>query len=133
MTRLTLGGAELVVHEIENGGDELELFRIVRGDQAEQPAFLDSFRSHYELGLPPRGTERRAAVIHMGLSTYRAVSQARGTATRFPAIGSHLARLRLTAGHGLNFADTGHPGHVTLWGDPVVLVDSVVEVEPVEG
>jgi hypothetical protein len=131
MTRLTLGDTgQLVVHEIADG-ITLELFRIVRGDDMEQPGLVESFRSHYELGLPPRRAERRAAVIHMGLSTYRTVSQARGTAARFPRIGTHLARLRLEAGRGLNFADTGHPGHVTVWGDPLMLASSVVDIEPV--
>lgn len=130
MARLTLGGTRLVVYEIDEGTG-LELFRIVHGDRGQQPALVDSFRSHYELGLPPRRTERRAAVIHMGLSTYRTVSQARGTAARFPAIGTHLARLRLQAGRGLNFAATGHPGHVTVWGDPLTPARSVVDIEPV--
>lgn len=51
---------------------------------------------------------------------------------RFPAIGGHLARLRLTAGRGLNFADTGLPGHVRIWGDPAVLAGCVVDIEAVE-
>ncbi len=130
MARLTLGDTRLVVYEIAEGTG-LELFRIVRGDYVEQQALVDSFRSHYELGLPPRRAEQRAAVIHMGLSTYRTVSQARGTAIRFPAIGTHLARLQLQPGRGVSFADTGHPGHVTVWGDPLTLTRSIVDIQPV--
>jgi hypothetical protein len=32
--------------------------------------FMDALRSHYELGLPPRGPENRAAVIQMALSMF---------------------------------------------------------------
>ena len=130
MARLTLGDTRLLVYEIDEGTG-LELFRIVRGEGGQQPALVDSFRSHYELGLLPLRTERRAAVIHMRLSTYRTESQARGAAVRFPATGTHLARLRLQAGRGLNFAATGHPGHVTVRVDPLTSAQSVVDIEPV--
>jgi hypothetical protein len=128
MTRLTLGGAQLVVYEVEDE-TELELYRIVRTDVGESSEFVDSFRSHYELGAPPRRLERRSAIIHMGLSTYRSRSQAAGTARRFPIIGAYLARLRLVPGRGFNFADTAHPGHVSVWGDPLALAASVVDIQ----
>ena len=41
------------------------VYRIVRGADRSAPAVLDSLRSHYERGAPPRGYERRLAVIHM--------------------------------------------------------------------
>lgn len=132
MARLTFGGAKIVVYEIDVDA-EVELFRIVRTDDRETTQFADSFRSHYELGAPPRRAERRSTVVHMGLSTYRSGSQAAGTARRFPAIGTHVARLRLHGGRGVNLADTGHPGHVTIWGDPLTLASCVVEISPVDG
>lgn len=132
MARVTLGGAEMVVYEIEDGA-AVELFRIVRTDRQESGQFADSFRSHYELGAPPRRAERRSAVVHMGLSTYRSDSQAAGTARRFPAIGTHVAHVRVPGGRGVNFAETGHPGHVTIWGDPLTLASCVVEIRPVDG
>ena len=39
------------------------VYRIVRGADRSAPAVLDSLRSHYERGAPPRGYERRLAVI----------------------------------------------------------------------
>jgi hypothetical protein len=109
------GAAKLVVYEID-GRAELELYRIVRGEDADANEYIDSFRSHYERGAPPRGLEQRSAIIHLGISTYRSPSQAVGTARRFPAIGTHVARLLLPSAKGFNFADTAHPGHVTVWG-----------------
>ena len=44
------------------------MYRIVRGADRSAPAVLDSSTSHYARGAPPRGYERRLAVIHMGLS-----------------------------------------------------------------
>ncbi|MGI8558861.1 MAG: hypothetical protein ACR2ND_11240 [Solirubrobacteraceae bacterium] len=131
MERVTFGGATLVVYDIDDG-TELNLYRVVRGDRAQAVEFLDSFRSHYELGAPPRRHERRSTIIHMGLSTYRSAPQAVGTARRFPRIGSHVAQLRLVPDEGFNFADTGHPGHVTVWGDPFSLARSVIDIQIVD-
>lgn len=112
-------------------GGTIELFRIVRSSRIQQAAVINSFRSNYELNRPPRGVEDRVALIQMGLSMFRRWSQAEGTARRFPAIGDHVARVSLGAGRGFAYADTGPPGHVTVWGRPVQLMKAVVDIKPV--
>jgi hypothetical protein len=115
--RRTYGEQVIVVRDLLPAGRTLRLYRIVKTPDPEDPEFLDSLRSHYELGHHPPGPPR-PAVLHMGLSMYRDMVDAIGTARRWPVIGEHLATLVLWAGRGFNIADTGHPGHVTVWGDP---------------
>jgi hypothetical protein len=88
-------------------------------------------RSNYELGQEPRRVERSSTVIHMGISTYLGEGAARGTAQRFPKLGDFVARLDLTSGRGFNFAQTGHPGHLTVWGDPFKLHDVIGDIRAV--
>jgi hypothetical protein len=70
-------------------------------------------------------------VIHLGISTYLDEGAAHGTAQKFPKLGDFVAKLVLEAGQGFNFAHTGQPGHLTVWGDPVKLHDAVVDIVPV--
>jgi hypothetical protein len=128
--KTTFGPLRITVVDIPPGRP-LEVFRIVRSDGAGDPVLLNSFRSHYELSDEPRGVERRSAVIHMGISMYSAEQIARGTAQRFDKLGGFVARLHLGVGRGFNFAHTGHPSHLTVWGDPVKLVDCVIDIQPV--
>lgn len=104
--------------------------RIVRGRSG--PATLSSLRSHYERDLPPRGYERRLAVIHMGLSVFSSQDAARAMALRWPKIGRFLAEMQLEPGSGFCLADTGRPGHSTLWGRPLQLRDSIVDIVHLE-
>jgi hypothetical protein len=127
----TFGPLRITVVDIRPGRP-LEAFRIVRSDEVEDPVLLNSFRSHYELSETPRGRERKSAVIHMGISMYSDEHVARGTAERFDKLGGFVARLHMGVGKGFNFAHTGHPLHLTVWGDPVKLVESVVDIQPVE-
>jgi hypothetical protein len=55
-----------------------------------------------------------------------------GFARRFDKLGRYVARLRLEAGRGYNFAQTGHPAHLTVWGHPNKLLQSVVDISPVD-
>lgn len=126
--RATTGPARIVVQEIEPGR-ALTVYRIVRA--TDETALLDSFRSHYELGQEPRKVERSSAVIHMGISTYADDGVARGTAQRWERLGDHVAEIRLREGQGFNFARTGHPLHLTVWGDPIRLRDGIVDMRPV--
>jgi hypothetical protein len=107
------------------------VFRIVRSDNVEDPVLLNSLRSNYELGEEPRKVERSSTVIHMGLSAYLDEGVAHGTAQRWEKLGRYVAELRLRPGQGFNFAHTGHPLHLTLWGDPVKLQAAVADIQPV--
>jgi hypothetical protein len=128
--RTTLGRQHLIVHEVDPDG-EIRIFRIVRSDHLDDPVFLNSLRSHYELEERPRRSERSWTVIHMGISAYLRTEPARATAERFPNIGDFIAEIVLTAGHGFNFAQTGHPLHLTIWADPVKLQAAVVDIRPI--
>ncbi len=108
------------------------MFRIVRGADRGAPAVLDSLRSHYERGAPPRGYERRLAVIHMGLSVFSTHAAARAMALKWPAIGTFVAELSLEPENGFCLADTGQQGHWTLWGRPLQLLASIADILHVE-
>ncbi len=108
------------------------VYRIVRGADRSAPAVLDSLRSHYERGAPPRGYERRLAVIHMGLSVFSTREAAGAMALKWPAIGMFVAELELEPGNGFCIARTGQPGHRTLWGRPLQLLGSIADILHVE-
>jgi hypothetical protein len=108
------------------------VYRIARGADRNAPVVLDSLRSHYERGAPPRGYERRLAVIHMGLSVFSTRAAAAAMALRWPMIGLFVAELNLEPGNGLCLADTGQPGHWTLWGRPLQLLGSIADILHVE-
>ncbi len=108
------------------------VYRIVRGADRSAPAVLDSLRSHYERGAPPRGYERRLAAIHMGLSVFSTPAAAKAMALKWPVIGMFVAELDLKPGNGFCLADTGQPGHWTLWGRPLQLLGSIADIVHVE-
>ena len=101
----------------------------MRSGNTNDPAFLNSLRSHYELSKEPRRVERRWTVMHMGISAYWTSERASETALTWPKLGDYIARLQLHPSMGFNYAHTGHAGHLTLWGDPVKLCDVATDVE----
>jgi hypothetical protein len=123
-------GERIVVVGVRSG-ETLELFRIVT--KLERDATLaKSLTSSCALARPPRGWEQRSALIHMGLSMFEQPGQAAATARRFPIIGGFVARVHLTAEHGFGTADTGPPGHRTVWGRPLQLMEAVVDISSVD-
>jgi hypothetical protein len=128
--KTTFGPPTLRVCECRPG-TWFEAYRIVRSDAREDPALLNCFRSNFDLCREPRRAERSSAVIHMGISMYMTPSAAIETAQAFPKLGSYVAFLRLEHGHGFNWARTGPDCHLTIWGDPVKLVEAVVDIRPV--
>jgi len=58
---------DLLVHHAD---EPVIAYRIVKGIHRGHPDMLDSFRSNYELGAPPRGLEFESTLIHLGLSMY---------------------------------------------------------------
>jgi hypothetical protein len=128
--RTTTGPARVTVLEL-SPGTSITVYRIVRSEVRDDPVLVNSLRSNYELGQEPRRVERSSTVIHMGISTYLGEGAARGTAQRFPKLGDFVARLDLTSGRGFNFAQTGHPGHLTVWGDPFKLHDVIGDIRAV--
>lgn len=111
---------------------ETIVFRIVRGGSPQNPEVIVGLNSNYGRGFDPRGAEVSSALIHMGLSTYRVRDRAAGIARRWPRIGDHVAELRFRPEHGIWFAPTGEPGHVTVWGRPLQLLACVADILPVD-
>lgn len=100
--------------------DEMRLYRACWSP--EDPAQLDSFRSHYELQRSPRGPELRAAVIHMAVSMFEAPEPCWALSDRTRGrIGDRVVELRLLPGRGVCVAKTGGPLHWSVWGDPAML------------
>jgi hypothetical protein len=129
--RTLYGPVRLTVVELPHRA-VISVFRIVRSGYRDDPVFLNSLRSNYEMGDEPRKVERESTAVHMGISVHLDRSDAVGTAKRWPKLGDYTARLDLTAGRGFNYAPTGPPGHLTLWADPVKLQDVLVDIEPVD-
>ena len=126
--RTTQGRSRVSVLEIAPGPG-VEAFRIVQSGDTDNPAFLDSLRSHYELSQEPRKAERRWTIMHMGISVYLTSERATETALAWPRLGGYIARLELHSDMGFNYAHTGHAGHLTLWADPVKLRDVATDIE----
>jgi len=87
--RTTLGPQRLVAYDVEL--PEVDVFRIVRAEDPEDPVFLNSLRSNFQLGEEPRKVERRSALVHMGISVYLVLHAASETAERWPKIGAFHA------------------------------------------
>jgi hypothetical protein len=130
LARTTFGPSRLVVLGLEPNL-QVDVYRIVRSDVLDDPVLENSLKSNYELSEPPRKVERLSTAIHMGISTYLSPDDAVETARKFDKLGDHVAHLTLRPGRGFNYARTGHTGHLTVWGDPVKLLESVVDIRPV--
>ena len=113
--RTTQGRSRLSVLEIASG-PEIAVFRIMRAADIDDPAFLDSFRSHYELSEEPRKVERRWTIMHMGISVYRTSERAIETALTWPQLGRHVARLRAASRDGLQLRPYGTHRTLDLMG-----------------
>lgn len=134
MARTTFGPARFSVYSVDDyaPGREFRLYRAVRSDNLEDPVLEDSFRSHYELGVEPRGAKRPAS-LHMALSMFDRREGAAGVALRWRKIGDYVAELVMRPGFGIDFARTGGmPGHFSVWGRPPDLVELVVGIVQLE-
>ena len=107
------------------------MYRIVRTNDPEDSALLNSFRSNYELDREPRKVERHWTVIYMGISVYTTVEAAIRTAQAWPKLGDYIAQVRLAHGSGFNWAETAQPLHLTIWADPIKLLEATVDINPV--
>jgi len=110
-------------------GEDHVVYRAVETDDREVPALVDSFKSSYELGIPPRrwSPEERFRVIYMGISCFSTARQAEKVAVRWGK-GDYIAQLHLPADEGFSFARWGSRGHMTVWGDPLKLSETAVDI-----
>ena len=113
--------------ELQALEEPLRLFRIV--PERDSPSFREAFRSHYELGRPPRGPENRAAAIQMALSMFDERSVAAQLTARVPKLGGHIAEMALEPDLGICVARTGGPAHWSVWGRPPQLIQCVADLE----
>jgi hypothetical protein len=119
-------------------GQELVVFRITRTDDHDSVDFADSFRSRAELGLPPRpGTpEQTHPQIHDGISVYdtreAATATARAVRRAGRDIGGYVTQLRLDPTTGASYFRWGARGHLTLWADPLMLIETATDTISIE-
>lgn len=111
--------------------EPIDLFRVVRGANRGAPGVLNALRSNYERDARPRGVEVDSALIHFGLSMFVTVDAAVERVQRWPALGMHIAHLRLVPGNGFHVARTGARVHRTVWGRPLQLLACVADILPV--
>jgi hypothetical protein len=116
--------ATLVCHR----GDGRPAFRVLR---ISAPAELD-WRSNHELGKAPRGIELGSTLVHMALSMFESAERARSTAERFGGrLGAFVGQVELAGDAGIWFAETGPPGHYSVWARASELQRHLVAVEAV--
>lgn len=111
--------------------EELVVYRIVNEPDPDAPRFVESFRSHAELDLPPRGRELSHPLVYEGISVFDTAEAAAETARRFPRLGSHVAELHVGPATDARYFSWGARGHLTLWGEPLKLAGATVDTIPV--
>lgn len=109
------------------------LFAVYAGDSLDRvayravracPPLVDDFRSHESLGLPyPKALFVRATGISV-FTRREALDRAR---RRF-GLGASTATLDLTTPD-VAWAETGRRDHLTIWADPHLLVERVVQCD----
>ncbi len=125
---MSSAGLDLLARHV---AEPVDLFRIVKGSTRGAPGVLGSLRSNYERDAPPRGVERESVLIHLGLSMFVTFDAAADRANRWPALGTHVACVRLEPNHGFHVAETGARVHRTVWGRPLQLLACVADILPV--
>jgi hypothetical protein len=113
------GRSGLVEVLTAQGGESF--YRLVRSD----PPMLDSFRSQRELGGRRQPRPNALFLLAVGVSMFDTLDGALRVALRRPVL---VAEVMLKADRGISFAQTGQPGHHTIWGTPETLRDCVVRV-----
>jgi len=109
-------------------------YHVVRTRDREHPDFLTSFRSRIALGLPPRTWTQEGAnpEIADGISAYMTGEAAQETAraanARGRGFGEYVAEMRLTGNSGIEIVEWGANGHLTIWGDPLILSQTVTDI-----
>lgn len=111
-------------------GRGLIVYRVVRSNDKDSDAFVDSFKSNAALGKPPRpnSPEQEYVLVHRAISVFERRYQAEAMARQFPALGDFVATLRLPGGVGFCTARWGSEGHMSLWGESLTLAQCAVDI-----
>lgn len=116
-------------------GEQVVAYRVVLTDDRRHENFTRSFMSRTAQGKPPRpGTpEERHPALADGISAFltraAAAQTARAATFRF---GRFTAEVPLQAGLGITIAVWGGRGHLTIWGDPLILAGIATDIVSVE-
>jgi hypothetical protein len=118
--RVVVLDAPITLHRACHGADRWRL----------ELALTSNFQARRE---PPHPADLHATVLHMAVSMFAQRDGLEQMARRRPdRIGTHIATVRLAPGHGICIADTGSPGHRSVWGVPATLVAFVTDVQAVD-
>jgi len=104
------------------------LYRIVKVGDQRAADYVNSFKSHAELGLPPHGTELEHPQIYEGITVWDRREAAAKTARKWPKIGEFVAEIHVPGGTDARALRWGPRGHLTLWGDPLMLSGLTAEI-----
>jgi hypothetical protein len=113
---------------------EMTVYRVVDTDDLRSPQLVDCFRSHAELGIPPRRNSPHIShpAIYHGVSMRDSFDRAAALAAAFPALGDFVARIRLDRVPGATYWFWGkEPGHLTVWAPAVKLARATVDILPI--
>jgi hypothetical protein len=103
---------------------EGDVFRIVK----HNPPTADDFLTCFETGTFPN----RPACLRCGLSVHRVLADATHTKTKFPKLGSRIAKGTLAKEYGKT-KQTGLASHTTWWVYEGVVRASIFAIIGVEG
>jgi hypothetical protein len=119
--------SELTVRPVPPSG--LTVYRVVATDDRDSEAFTRSFMSNHEQGKPPRpnSPEEHFTLIHQAISVFERRYQAEAKARQW-SIGDYVARLPLPADAGLCVARWGSKGHLSLWGETLMLAQLAADI-----
>jgi hypothetical protein len=93
---------------------------------------LRDFRSNTAKGRQPPAYDSETLRLWAGLSVFDTLERARERAQHLPALGRFIATIQLPLDGSVHYEQTGNDRHhFTLWADPLVLLRSVIAVEPV--
>lgn len=97
--------------------------RLIRGQRATR----QDFTSRFDRGLPRRPEIGETEDDWRGISVQDSIEGVRRLVRR-SRFGSNCAVMHIPDGSPILARKTHGPGHWTLWGDPQVMLDTVVEV-----
>ena len=102
-----------------------------RHPRVGNPPDRDDFLSHAALGY--RFADPKRARQAEGISVFATRTQARCQAKQNPILGGWFSELSVDPTRGVRVERTeGRPGHHTVWGDPDLLLGSVLRAVPVD-
>lgn len=124
--------AEFAEELIEALEESLDVYRLVRTLDPADPEWIRSFMSRDELGCPPRGPEVRHPIVARGVSVSRDRNRLEKDGARVrrrrPHLGGGIAQIVFEPATGIQVAEWGAPGHLTIWAPALMLADAVVDI-----